>query len=101
MQIHKQKFDIFRGGQDKLRLDLPKGSRVLRVSKQYDGDDATFVWYSTKEPDMHGSEVLTVHAIGTGHEFPSSFLPFYIGTEIYHRGQLVLHFFAVPERIPV
>lgn len=100
MQVHKQEFDLFRGASE-LRLELPRGCRVLRVSRQFETGPKTFVWYTTKTPDMHGCETLTIHAVGTGQEFPASWQDFYIGTEIYHGGQLVFHFFAVPDRVPV
>lgn len=96
LTIWKEKLDIFKqlDADGVLYIDLPAGAKVLRVSRQFDHDETVFMWYACNPEAPRLTRAIFV--VGTGHPFPDSILEHYIGTEIFHRGGLVLHFFLYP-----
>lgn len=94
--IHKQKLPIFTSSDD-LIITAPRGARVLKIARQFPNESTPYVWYACdpQEPD----EPLPIHVYGTGAEVPDVLLDGYLGTEIFHNGQLVLHFFRDPANV--
>ncbi|WPE19845.1 hypothetical protein [Shinella zoogloeoides] len=93
--IHKQKLPIFTSSED-LVIFAPYGARVLKISRQFPTDQTPYVWYACdpQQPD----EAMLIHVFGTGQHVPVALLDGYLGTEIFHNGQLVLHFFRPPSK---
>lgn len=92
--IHKQRFEVFKAETDVLTLMLPAGSKVLRIARQWPNEQTPSIWY-TCDPSQT-VEPVKILVVGTGGEFPEIVEPGYLGTEIFHNGQLVLHFFLLP-----
>jgi len=96
-EIWKNPIDIFNMSHSHIDIMVPEGSEVLHVSRQYPGEDALPHIWTIGDPTKP-LEPLRVHVFGTG-------IPIFdgpengrttlkhIGTEIFHRGQLVMHFF--------
>lgn len=91
--IHKQRLPIFTETGD-LSIFAPRGARILKIARQYPTEQTPFAWYACdpKQPE----EPLLIHVFGTGQEVPAALLDGYLGTEIFHNGQLVIHFFRDP-----
>ena len=92
--IHKQTLKIFEEPTDVLTLSLPIGAKVLRIARQYPREQSPSIWYTTDHPSP-AFEPVRILMVGTGHQFPAHVEPDYLGTEIFHDGQLVLHFFLL------
>lgn len=92
--IHKQSLEVFRAESDVLTLSLPVGAKVLRIARQYPREQTPQIWYACDHPSPE-FETVRILMVGTGHQFPATVEPDYLGTEIFHEGQLVLHFFLL------
>lgn len=93
--IHKDRVIL----QDSAQLRLPVGTKILRISKQFD-DDATaaYIWYTVPSNPFY--EYRTLYIVGTGHPIGHVQLEWFIGTELFAGGSLVLHFFLEPGALP-
>lgn len=89
--IHKDRLAIFSDTKDYYDIRLPVGAKILRLSKQYPGEESPYIWYSF-DPSTKASETVRIHMVGTGQAFEDTCAE-YLGTEIFHNGSLVLHFF--------
>jgi hypothetical protein len=92
--IHKQALEVFRADSDELTIMLPVGAKVLRIARQYPREETPQIWYACDHPST-ASEPVRILMVGTGRAFPVHVEPDYLGTEIFHNGQLVLHFFLL------
>lgn len=88
--IHKQPIPLF-DGKSSWILKLPRGSRVVRLSQQYPHDPTPFIWYLfDKDAPLADYRI---EALGTGPMGETGNMEF-LGTEIFHGGGLVIHFFG-------
>lgn len=95
MIIHKQKLDLFKRELDEnncLTIQVPFCSRILRISRQYPDSQDPWVWYAFDERDKDRLEDCQIMVVGTGQPFDGRGKT-YLGTEFFHHGQLVLHFY--------
>jgi hypothetical protein len=93
LTIHKKRLPVFEAKSDVITLQLPPFAKILRISRQFSHDPSPYVWYICN-PKLAASESVDILMVGTGGEFPAP-AGEYLGTEIFHDGQLVLHFFRV------
>lgn len=92
-EIWKNPVDIYKMPESYIDIDVPSDSEVLHVSRQYpDESGIPYVW-TIGTPSIP-RKFLRIHVFGTGIPIPSGLKLKHIGTEIFHRGQLVLHFFV-------
>jgi hypothetical protein len=95
--IHKQKLPVFENPlSDVITLQFPPFAKILKIARQYPHDPSPYVWYICN-PKLAATEPVQILMVGTGHEFPATVSSGYLGTEIFHNGQLVLHFFLMED----
>jgi len=95
LTVHKQRFPVFEAHSDVITLQLPPFAKILKISRQYPHDQTPYVWYVCN-PSLPPVQPYQILVVGTGHEFAAP-AGEYLGTEIFHNGQLVLHFFLRDE----
>lgn len=89
--IHKQRLPIFAAQTDVITINAPAGAKVLKIARQFSHEQSPYVWYAC-DPNAP-LEPLPIFVAGTGGEIPADILGGYLGTEVFHDGQLVFHFF--------
>jgi hypothetical protein len=77
-------------GNPQAQLELPKGAAVLHFGNQR---ERMCIW-EAHEPATEGTERRTFELIGTGNQVDTD-VERYIGTAMFHNGDLVLHLFEV------
>jgi len=93
LTIHKQPLPVFDAQSDILTIQVPQGAKILKIARQFPEFSEPCVWYACN-PAM-STETIMILVVGTGHAFPECVLDDYLGTELFHGGSLVLHFFLM------
>ncbi|QBQ72081.1 hypothetical protein Milano_059 [Agrobacterium phage Milano] len=92
-EIWKNPINIYTMPESHIDVMVPADSEVLHVSRQFPQDDSLPQVWTIGTPSKP-REPLRIHVFGTGVPIPAGLKLKHIGTEIFHRGQLVLHFFV-------
>lgn len=92
--VYKVLVDVFNTPLDDIvTVRVPEGAKYLRISRQFEGNDETYLWFLCDPyAKMVDKKILVAM---TGKNYDETLMRHHIGTEIYHEGQLALHFFSV------